>query len=193
MVRVREGDMHHPADEFAAVSSLTHEHLAQVVDRDWSVRAGTLDWNCSQTADHMVDCVFSYAMQLAARASSGFLPFHELHALPEATPLDLVQGLRAVAEIFVAVLRCVPEDAVSSDGVLELEVNDWAKRGGYEVLLHTHDVLTGLSAVFVPPAEMCAWILGSQALWMLDRTRAEMGDDPWAALLLGSGRSVGTT
>jgi hypothetical protein len=180
------------ADEFAAVSALTNDSLAGVVDLDWSVTAGALDWTCSQTVDHMVDCVFSYAMQFAARASGGFLPFHELHALPEATPSDLVQSLGAVEAMFIAVLRCAPSNATASDGFVELGVTDWAQRGAYEVLLHTHDVLEGVAVPFFPPAEMCAWVLGSQTLWMLDPKRAEMGDDPWTALLLGSGRTVGS-
>ena len=136
------------ADEFAAVSAhSTSDSLAGVVDLDWSVTAGALDWTCSQTVDHMVDCVFSYAMQFAARASGGFLPFHELHALPEATPSDLVQGLGAVEAMFIAVLRCTPSNATASDGFVELGVTDWAQRGAYEVLLHTHDVLEGGSPV----------------------------------------------
>ena len=51
---------------------------------------------CWQTADHMVDCVLSYAMQIVARAHSGYLPFEELHAKSEPTPLDLIAGLRSV-------------------------------------------------------------------------------------------------
>ena len=65
----------HSVRELAAVSKLTHESLARVVDKDWSLPAGTLEWTCLQTVDHMVDCVFSYSMQLAARAQGGFLPF----------------------------------------------------------------------------------------------------------------------
>ena len=181
------------ADQFAAVSALANKSLAQVVDMEWSVPAGTLDWTRSQTVDHMVDCVFSYAMQLASRSLGGFLSFHELHALPDATPSDLIQGLRAVEEIFVAVLQYAPSDAVASDGLAELGVDDWAQRGAYEVLLHTHDVLTGLAVAFDPSASMCAWVLGSKNLWMLDRERAEMANDSWSALLLGSGRTVDTT
>ena len=89
----------------------------------------------------------------------------------------------------MAVVRCAPPAAHSSDGVAELGVNDWAQRGAYEVLLHTHDVLEGLEVPFNPPAQMCEWVLESQTLWMLDRERAKTGDDPWTSLLLGSGRS----
>jgi len=183
----------HAADEFSDISKLAIESLSPVVDMDWSVAAGTLDWTCWQTVDHVVDCVFSYAMQFAARAPGDFLPFHQLHALPEATPADLVMGLRAVVDMFAAVLRSAPPDAVASDGLAELGITDWAQRGAHEVLLHTHDVLKGLEVTFDPPGAMSEWVLRSEALWMLDLERAKGGSDPWTALLLASGRSVHPT
>jgi hypothetical protein len=73
------------SDEFAVLADLSIDALNDVADADWTTRAGVLEWNCWQTADHMVDCVFSYAMQIGARAQSGYLPFEELHAKPEAT------------------------------------------------------------------------------------------------------------
>ena len=66
------------------------------LDRDWSVPAGTLEWSCFTTADHTVDCVFSYALFLASRRQDTYPNFTELHALPGASPADLLYGLRAV-------------------------------------------------------------------------------------------------
>jgi hypothetical protein len=79
------------------------EHAASV-DRDWSQRAGTLTWDCRETADHIVDVVFSYTLQLAAEAQERYLSFGELHALPEARPLDLVDAIAGVGRMFVAML-----------------------------------------------------------------------------------------
>ncbi|MGD0380804.1 MAG: hypothetical protein ABSC30_12550 [Acidimicrobiales bacterium] len=176
------------AEYFGTALALSTACIGRVVDMDWSVPAGTLDWTCWQTVDHMVDCVFSFAMQLSAQAPSGFLPFNELHALTEAAPSDLHLGLEAVGYMFSAVLRSVPPGRSASDGVVDLGVTDWARRGGYELLLHTHDVSEGLGVAFEPPASMCAWILGSRSLWMFARERAENADSPWMALLTGSGR-----
>jgi hypothetical protein len=155
---------------------------------DWSAVAGSLEWNCWQTVDHVIDCVFSYAFQLASRAQNGFLPFQELHAMPAAQPSELVAGLRGITELLSGLLGSVPSDAEASDGVFTLDVDDWAVRAAYEMLLHTHDVVVGLGARFDPPAPMCAWVIASPKLWMLDRAAIATIADPWEALLVGSGR-----
>ena len=177
------------SDEFAALAALSIDALAELVDADWTTRAGALDWSCWRTVDHMVDCLFSYALQIGARAESGYLPFEELHAKPEATPLDLVAGLRSVTALLVAVVRDSPRTASASDGVLELGLSDWCARAAYELVLHTNDVLWGFGRDLDPPLPLCQAILESDALWMLDRERAKVGSDAWAALLLGSGRT----
>ena len=179
-----------PADVFRAALDLAVASLRGLVGRDWSVPAGTLEWSCSQTMEHLVDVIFSYAFQLASGAEGGFLPFEPLRASPRATPDDLLRGLRGAGEILAAVLRSVPLEASASDGVLQLGVADWAARGAYEVVVHTHDVLAGLAVAFEPPAPMCAWVLASPTLWMIDRESAAAAADPWAALLLGSGRQA---
>lgn len=73
-------------DEFAALADFSLEALTEVVDADWTTRAGVLEWTCWQAVDHLVDCLLSYALPIGARAESGFLPFEELHATAEATP-----------------------------------------------------------------------------------------------------------
>jgi hypothetical protein len=127
-------------------------------------------------------------MQIGARAQSGYLPFEELHAKPEAMPLDLVAGLRSVTALLVAVVRDSPGTVTASDGVLELVLADWCARAAYELVLHTHDVVSGLGRNLAPPLELCGVIMESDALWMLNRAQANVGSDPWADLLLGSGR-----
>jgi hypothetical protein len=176
------------SDEFAALADFSIDALTEVVDADWTTRAGVLEWSCWRTVDHMVDCLFSYAMQIGARAQSGYLPFEELHAKREATPPDLVAGLRSVTALLVAVVRDSPGTVTASDGVLELNLSDWCARAAYELVLHTHDVMRGLGRDLDPPLELCRMILESDALWMLNREQANEGSNSWAALLLGSGR-----
>ena len=173
---------------FSAVTELAVTGLTSVVDGDWSVPAGTLDWDCWHTLDHLVDCVFSYTLQLAGRAHDGWLALQELHAVPGATPLQLIEAFGAVSEAFVAVVRAAPADVTASDGIHELDIPDWVARATFEVLLHAHDVLTGLDGRFEPALELCAATLASPALWAIDRARAANAVDAWDALLVASGR-----
>jgi hypothetical protein len=57
-------------DEYAQVLEEVRHVLSDVVERDWSVQTGTLDWTCCHTVDHMVDCLFSYAIRFLAAVSS---------------------------------------------------------------------------------------------------------------------------
>jgi hypothetical protein len=175
--------------EFAEVLEQSRGALRTVVDEDWSMQAGTLEWNCWQTVDHMIDCVFSYTMQVAARAESGFLPFGELHANSDASPGDLLAGLSAVGQMFHDVVQNAPSDTVASDGVLPLDLGDWCARAAYEIALHTHDVLSGVGASWDLPDALCDAISTSPSLWMFDRAAPAVGTDPWTTLLIGSGRA----
>lgn len=176
------------ADKFATVLSLVDAQLGKHVDRDWSGRAGTLDWSCRQTVDHLVDCLFSYGLQVSSRSQGPFLPLGELHALPEATNRDLLVALRGVGELFANALRVAPVGPCAGDGLVQLDAEGWAQRGAYELLVHTHDIVSGLGERFSPPAALASWVLDSEGLWMLDRKRAAHAGSAWAAVLVGSGR-----
>jgi hypothetical protein len=162
--------------------------LSEVVDRDWTRPAGSLDWSCWQTIDHTIDCVLSFALQIGQPGDSGFHPFEPMHAEPTATPSDLLQGLRSVSSLFLAITRNSPEELTASDGVMNLTIADWRARTAYEVALHTYDVSVGLGREFSLPASLSTSIMASPALWMLDRSEAQGGSDPWTALIRGSGR-----
>jgi DinB superfamily len=177
-----------PADRFQVVSDVVLTALGPLTLEDWNARAGNLEWTCWQTLDHMIDCVFSYALQLASRAHDRLLPFGELHALPGAKPVDLVTALAGITELFCVLLRSVPGDVVASDGLVTLDIDDWAARAAYELVLHTSDITAGLGVQFDPPLSICAWVLDSPNLWMLDRSAAAMARDAWEGLLVGSGR-----
>ena len=55
------------ADDLDSVISCVMSGLLPVTDRDWSVRAGTLEWDCWHTAEHIGDSLMSYAWQLAVQ------------------------------------------------------------------------------------------------------------------------------
>jgi hypothetical protein len=161
--------------------------LASGLDHDWSQPAGTLTWTCRETADHVVDVLFSYALQLATETKTAYLPYDILHALPEARPGDIVDAMGGVGTMFVAVMSRAP-DARAWHPFGVLSVTEWAGLGANEVVVHTFDIAAGLSIAFDPPAALCAEILDDM-LALHGRTDASnLGDDPCSALLTLSGR-----
>lgn len=151
-------------------------------DSDWSVRAGTLVWTCWQTANHLVDVVYSYAFEVAARPASGGLPFKELEAARTATPTNLTDGLEGMGRIMSAVLRQTPPDVeVAWYGELR-DLRTWAAATANEVLLHVHDVTSGVGVRFAPPDDIARDVLAYA------HPDTDPGDDPWATLVRASGR-----
>jgi hypothetical protein len=177
-------------DQFEHLLQSALEKLAEVPEHLLPAQAAALEWTRWETIDHTIDCVFSYAMQVAAPPGAGFLPFSELHALPEASPTELLAGLQAVGTMFVATVRSAPPDLHSSDGIVSLGLSDWCARAGYELAVHTHDTVSGTGIDWALSPDIARSIVESQALWMFDRNRAEGATrDAWTCLLLGSGRS----
>jgi hypothetical protein len=162
--------------------------LSGVEDHDWTLPAGSLDWSCWQAIDHTIDCVLSFALQIGHPIDSGFHPLAPIHAEPTATPSDLVQSLRSVSSLFLAITRDSPQDLTASDGIVSLTIADWRGRTAYEVALHTYDVRMGLGQDFSLPDGLSTSIMASGALWMFDRSRPQRASDPWHALVTGSGR-----
>jgi DinB superfamily len=175
-------------DEYAQVLEEVRRVLSDLVEQDWSRRAGALEWTCWQTVDHMLDCLLSYAMQVAGRVQTDFLPFGELHAEPEASNQDLLAGLGAVGQIFHDVVSRAEPGITASDGLVSLDVGDWCATAAYELVLHAHDVAIGLGVEWELPSGLCSTITASPALWMFDRALGEREPDPWLCLVVGSGR-----
>src|SRR6266581_1361787 len=61
------------ADDLDSVIACVMSGLLPITDRDWSVRAGTLEWDCWHTAEHIGDCLMSYAWQLAVQPSGRYV------------------------------------------------------------------------------------------------------------------------
>jgi hypothetical protein len=165
-------------------------------DRDWSVSAGTLDWSCTATADHAVDCVFAPATFLASRRTDRYPDMPIFTAGPDATVAQLVESLDVMCRILVDVVAGAPPDAPAvlfggPQPVTGLPA-DFVPRAGLELILHAHDVCAGLGVPYEPDPSLCAHLRDHTAAWPmweqafgspLPRT-----DDPWGDLLAGSGR-----
>jgi hypothetical protein len=179
-------------DDFATLSRQVLGSWRSAVDSDWSVPAGTLEWSCWKTADHTVDCVFSYAFFLASRRQESYPPFGELHAFASATPYDLVDGLQAATTLLSAVIATAPPGTRAVIGLWPYSAtgtpSDFAARGGLEMALHAHDVCEGLGVAFVPPRDLCERLRQHTAEWP-GQAALPPTTDPWSDLLERSGRS----
>jgi hypothetical protein len=178
--------------DFDHLSRLVLDAWGSAVDRDWSVPAGTLEWSCFTTADHTVDCVFSYALFLGSRRQDDYPNFGELHALPGSTPRDLVDGLRAVSAMLVGVITIAEPDARAiiwrRPAPTTASPPEFAARGGHELILHAYDVCTGLGVPFDPPRDLCQRLFDASSSWTVWTEPFRPTGDPWSDLLERSGR-----
>jgi hypothetical protein len=175
-------------ERFPEVVAQTVRVLRSGVDRDWSVAAGPLSWSCRETAGHIVDVVFAYALQLAAEAHDHYLPFAPLDPLPEAAPEDLVDGIGAVGKMFTAVMATTAEGLRAWHPFGMLSTTEWAGLGANEVIVHTFDITSGLNLRFEPAAALCDEVLHDMLRLHDRRDASALSGDPCVALLELSGR-----
>jgi hypothetical protein len=171
--------------------------LREAAAADWHTPAGTLDWDCWETVEHMSDDLFSYAAQLgprnpplktpvpfacSARRPGG--PEGAIWADPEAGPEGLLQVLEACGALLSTMVEAAGQP--SPEGPRPFGVADpagfAAAAGVIEVLVHTHDVAQGLGLPWLPPPDLCRRALGR----MFPDSPGDT--DPWTTLLWSTGR-----
>jgi hypothetical protein len=185
------------ADDLENLSDLVATTWRAARGLEWSVPAGTLTWTCTATADHTVDAVLAPATFLASRKQDGYPAFEPftLGAVP--SPDDLADGLETATRVLLAVVAAAapadraviwrrPEPTLAPPA-------DFLPRGGFELLLHAHDIAVGLAVPFDPPLDLCERIREHTATWPYwsspGWTALTMTGDPWFDLLRGSGRA----
>ncbi|HSO95366.1 MAG TPA: maleylpyruvate isomerase N-terminal domain-containing protein [Acidimicrobiia bacterium] len=146
------------ADDLAHAVEVSAATLDTASDGDWSRRAGTLSWDCWHTAAHLSDVLVSYAAQLAARASDGWVGF-ATEPDPGASPEVLTEVVDAAGNLLVAEVRCTPSDTRAYHALGTIGPEAFAAMGAAELLLHTDDIATGVGVRFVPAEELCRPIL----------------------------------
>lgn len=180
------------ADDVDLSVRLAIEALTGAPDK-WDAPAGTLDWTCWETAEHVADDLFFYATQIGARALPREVPFGygpqreggpdlTITARREAGAAGLLQVVEACGALLTAVVRTAPPEARAYHVFGNGDPEGFAAMGIVEVLLHTHDIAAGLGVGWQPPADLCERVL----------TRlfpdVEPTDDPWLTLLWATGR-----
>jgi hypothetical protein len=197
VMELQSGAGRFTVEDLHALSELVATTWSAVVDRDWSVQAGTVEWSCTKTADHAVDCVYAPSIFLASRKRDGYPNVGLDPTLGDlATPALLVESLGIATRILAAVVNDAAPDVSAvifrRPDIITGAPYDFLPRGAMELILHAHDVCTGLGVEFEPPPDLCyrlrehtrPWPMWTFAWNGLPRT-----DDPWADLLVGSGRS----
>src|SRR5215212_9221329 len=94
-----------PGDLMTA-ARVCRETLALGLDRDWSVPAVDLEWDCRRALDHIVDTLFLYAAYLASRGTERLSP--PRNGDPTASPAQLLATVGAAAAVLTEVARAAP-------------------------------------------------------------------------------------
>lgn len=171
------------ADDLARAVEVSAEALDACADGDWSRPAGALRWDCWHTAAHLSDVLVSYAAQLAARASDGWVGF-ATEPDPGASPPVLAEVVEAAGNLLVAEVRCTPGDTRAYHALGTIGPEAFAAMGAAELLLHTDDIARGVGGDFTPPEELCGPVL--------DRLFPDVeptGTAAWASLRWVMGRA----
>ncbi|MFJ8945090.1 hypothetical protein ACIRG4_17980 [Streptomyces sp. NPDC102395] len=163
---------------------------------DWSAKAGSLEWDCWETVEHLADDLFSYAVQLgpARPPSDTHVPFawsrerpggpaNAVFADREAGPAGLLQVLDASGALLTAIVRTTAPTVRAHHVFGAADPEGFAAMGVVETLVHVHDVAEGLNLRWTPPADLCDRVL---ARLFPD---APTDTDRWPTLLWATGRA----
>jgi hypothetical protein len=170
-----------PEDVIAAATAAENA-LLPIVGRDWSVKAGTLDWDVERTTTHMIGAAAKYTLYLASR-SDHFIALCLARWL-DATNQEILASIAPVAAGLAAVAGSTPPDvrAYHADG--PTDATGFVGKACVELLVHTDDVLAGFGIPFTPPAGLCGRVLAHQYPGLTP------SGDNWPCLLQANGRPV---
>ncbi|MFA1544884.1 maleylpyruvate isomerase N-terminal domain-containing protein [Actinomadura chokoriensis] len=183
------------ADDLELAVQLAISVLRTAPPDAWDAKAGSLEWTCWETVEHLSDDLFAYAAQLSPKTppADGDIPFvwqsrrpsgpaNVIHANREAGPEGLLQVLDACGGLLLAMVRTVPPDVRAHHVFGTADAEGYAAMGIVETLVHTHDLADGLGLSWDPPADLCA-----RALRRLFPD-APHDTAPWPTLLWATGR-----
>lgn len=158
--------------------------LHPTTERDWSARAGVMEFDCWHVAEHIGDCLLSYAGQLVARPDGRYVRFLA-KADSDATPAEVLEFAETGARILSAAIRSTDVDtrAYHPSGLADVE--GFVGMGCVETLIHGEDIANGVGSGLAPPADLCGRLL----IRMFPHAREDMaGLDAWTALRWYTGR-----
>jgi hypothetical protein len=167
-------------DDLRMAASTSRDALQPLVGRDWSVRAGDLDWDVRTTLTHVCDGLGWYAARLAARCTHRLRV--DFHVHDDATNTELLNVLDASAAMLAQVAAAAPPGARGYHNWGIADVAGFVAMGCDELLVHTWDATRGLGHDFSTPADLADRLLGRLFPW------APAGTPRWRTLLWANGR-----
>jgi hypothetical protein len=167
-------------DDVVAAAVTAEAALRPVTGRDWSVRAGPLDWDVERTITHMIAAPAKYTLYLASR-SEHFIGL-TVTRWPDATNEEVIDSIVPVATGLAAVASATPPGVRAYHVTGPSSPADYIGRACVELLVHADDALSGLGAAFAPPADLCRRVLAQQF------PATAVPGDAWYGLLAATGR-----
>ncbi|MEE1809082.1 VOC family protein [Streptomyces sp. BE133] len=183
------------ADDVTTAVRLAVDALRKSPADNWLVPAGTLEWDCWETAEHLSDDLFSYAAQLGPRQPplDTYVPYrwsaehkggpaNAIFADRSAGTAGLLQTLEASGALLAAMVRTASPEVRSYHSYGVSDPEGFAAMGIVETLVHVHDLAASLDVPWTPPAGLCDRVL---ARLFPDVPKDA---DRWAVLLWATGR-----
>ena len=169
-------------DDVVAAAATAEDALRPVAGRDWSVRAGPLDWDVERTITHMIAAPAKYTLYLASRCEH-FIGL-SVTRWPDATNEEVIDSIVPVATGLAAVAAVTPSGVRAYHVTGPSSAADYVGRACVELLVHTDDALSGLAVAFAPPADLCQRVLAQQY------PDAAGPGNAWHNLLAANGRPI---
>lgn len=132
--------------------------LTPAAERSWDVLAGDLEWTCRATAGHVADDLFSYASQVIAQPRRGYLPI-EAMIDPAASNGEILRAVAMCGRLLTLAVDAASSDARAWHPYGTSDPDGFAAMGVVEVLVHCHDIASGLGVAWRPPSQLCAPVL----------------------------------
>jgi hypothetical protein len=171
------------ADLDAAIAAVAAA-LEPATAGDWTVPAAGLDWDCWHTAEHVGDCLLSYAGQLVAQPTDRYVRF-VASADAGAYPAEVLEFALAAGRILAATVHVANPDVRAFHPSGHADPAGFAGMGCLELLLHGDDIARGLGTAVDPPRDLCTRLL---VRMFPDQSDLD-GLDPWLAIRWCAGRA----
>ncbi|MFF2270224.1 hypothetical protein ACFVTZ_18330 [Cellulosimicrobium cellulans] len=179
-------------DDVRTATRWLADHLVQHPVTAFDAQAGPVRWSCWTTAEHVVDDLLAYALQLAALPRLAYVPLVGPRGEDEIAHVDRAAGTAGLGEALLgggellatlAETRPVAARAYHPYGTSDAV--GFAAMGVVEVLVHGHDVLLGLAGEHVPfPGGLAPRVLAR----LFPDVEPGPEDDPDLLLLWATGR-----